>query len=154
MMQFALVFVLNATLVIITILLHYEALYHLAKFLPNLKLIAPRYRVLLGVAVIFVCHVLEIWIFAIGYYGTLQFKGMGALIGAHSADASLFLDCVYLSFITFTTVGYGDLVAEGYSRYLTGVEALTGLVLVTWSASFLFIEMQKYWPTSKRNQSG
>lgn len=150
-MQFALVFVLNAALVTITILLHYEALYHLAKFLPTLKVVTPRYRVLLGVCVIFMCHVVEIWIFAVGYYGTLQINGMGALVGTHVNDASLFLDCVYLSFITFTTVGYGDLVAEGYSRYLTGVEALTGLVLVTWSASFLFIEMQKYWPPSRRS---
>jgi hypothetical protein len=34
---------------------------------------------------------------------------------------------------------------------LTGVEALTGLILITWSASFLFIEMQKYWTNAKRN---
>ena len=141
---------MNAALVLITILIHYEALYHLANVLPNLKQLAPRYRVLLGVCVIFVCHVFEIWIFALGYYGTLQMKGMGSLEGVHSASGT-FLDCVYLSFVTFTTVGYGDLVAEGYVRYLTGVEALTGLVLVTWSASFLFIEMQKYWPLSKHH---
>jgi hypothetical protein len=48
-------------------------------------------------------------------------------------------------------VGYGDFVAQGYVRYLTGVEALTGLILITWSASFLFIEMQKYWTDAKRN---
>lgn len=24
---------------------------------------------------------------------------------------------------------------------------LSGLVLITWSASFLFVEMQRYWPT-------
>jgi hypothetical protein len=54
-----------------------------------------------------------------------------------------------LSFVTYTTVGYGDLVAGGYLRYLTGVEALTGLILITWSASFLFIEMGKYWRVSK-----
>ena len=150
-MQFTLVLILNATLVTLAILLHYEALYHLARFLPKLRVVTPRYRVLLGVCVIFMCHVVEIWIFAVGYYGTLQINGMGTLVGARASDASLFLDCVYLSFITFTTVCYGDLVAEGYARYLTGVEALTGLVLVTWSASFLFLEMQKYWPPSRRN---
>lgn len=149
-MQLLLVFLLNLALVLITILIHYETLYHLAILLPNLKKVAPRYRVLFGVCVIFICHVFEIWIFALGYYGTLQLKGMGALVGVHS-DNGQFLDCVYLSFVTFTTVGYGDLVAEGYARYLTGVEALTGLILITWSASFLFIEMQKYWHTSNRN---
>jgi hypothetical protein len=40
---------------------------------------------------------------------------------------------------------------DGYLRYLTGVEALTGLILITWSASFLFIEMQKYWGSRNLN---
>jgi hypothetical protein len=29
-------------------------------------------------------------------------------------------------------------------RFPTGTEALTGLVLITWSASFTFIEMQPF----------
>jgi hypothetical protein len=41
-------------------------------------------------------------------------------------------------------------VAHGYLRYLTGIEALLGLLLITWSASFLFLEMQKYWTSSKK----
>ena len=63
----------------------------------------------------------------------------------------ILLDCAYLSFVTFTTLGYGEIVAQGYLRYLTGVEALTGFILITWSASFLFIEMQKYWTLSRSN---
>jgi|SRR5665647_155877 len=148
-MRFIVVFILNLALILTTILIHYEALYQLAKHLPHLKKVAPRYRVLLGVFVIFACHVIEIWIFALGYYGTLNMSGMGSLMGNESGHGML-LDCVYLSFITFTTVGFGDVVAQGYSRYLTGVEALTGLVLITWSASFLFLEMQRYWPISRR----
>ena len=30
------------------------------------------------------------------------------------------------------------------------VEALVGLILITWSASFLFIEMGKYWRVKKK----
>jgi hypothetical protein len=101
------------------------------------------------VAVIFMTHVVEIWLFALGYFVTLQFPGMGQLVGS-SAGHGVFMDYVYFSFITFTTVGYGDFVAQGYVRYLTGVESLLGLLLVTWSASFLFLEMQKYWTDSKR----
>jgi len=70
------------------------------------------------------------------------------LVGDVTSHGQL-LDAVYLSFVTFTTVGYGDLIANGYMRYLTGVEALTGLILVTWSASFLFVEMQKFWTINK-----
>ena len=45
----------------------------------------------------------------------------------------------------FSTIGFGDISPVGNLKYLTGLEALTGLVLITWTASFLFIEMQKHW---------
>lgn len=139
---------INAVLVLFAILLHYEVLYHLARQLADGLHLPRRFRVLLSVCIIFIAHVVEIWIFALGYYWMLNISEMGQLVGDNLAHGGL-MDCAYLSFVTFTTVGYGDLVVHGYARYLTGLEALTGLVLVTWSASFLFIEMQRYWPGSK-----
>ncbi len=59
-------------------------------------------------------------------------------------DGSL-MDSVYFSFTTYTTLGFGDITPFGHLRHLVGIEALTGLVLITWSASFLFIEMQRLW---------
>ena len=144
--------IVNASLALLAILLHYEALFQLDRLLPRLAHIAPRFRVLVGVGSIFIAHVLEIWLFAIGYYLTLQFPMMGGLVGNLSGHGIL-LDCAYLSFVTFTTLGYGEIVAQGYLRYLTGVEALTGFILITWSASFMFIEMQKYWTTYKNIQT-
>lgn len=143
----AMVLVMNTLLVVAAILLHYEVLYQLARRLPQVG-VAPRYRVLLGVGVIFLAHVIEIWLFALGYLVSMRIEGIGGLSGEPSGHG-LLLDCAYLSFITFTTVGYGDLVAHGYLRYLTGVEALCGLILITWSASFLFLEMQKDWADSR-----
>lgn len=52
---------------------------------------------------------------------------------------------VYFSVVVYTTLGLGDLVPEGAIRFLTGTEALTGSVLITWSASFTFLEMQRFW---------
>lgn len=139
-------FILNTFLICATILLHYESLFYLDKTLKRLSHIKPRFKVLIGVSIIFLTHVIEIWLFGLGYFLSLHIEGMGQLVGQTS---HLFLDCIYLSFITFTTVGYGDLVAQGTIRYLTGVEALTGLILITWSASFLYIEMQRYWSNEK-----
>ena len=53
---------------------------------------------------------------------------------------------IYWIFTTYSTLGFGDIEPTGHIRFLTGLESLTGLVLITWSASFLFLEMQKYWP--------
>ena len=69
-------------------------------------------------------------------------KGWGYFEG--NFNGSL-MDCVYFSFTTFTTLGFGDIEPIGDLRYLTGLEALVGLVLITWTASFLFIEMQRCW---------
>ena len=144
-------FAVNGSLALLAILMHYEALFQLDKNLPRLAHIAPRFRVLIGVGAIFMAHVLEIWLFALGYFFSLQFPVMGGLVGDLSGHGIL-LDCAYLSFVTFTTLGYGEIVAQGYLRHLTGVEALTGFILITWSASFLFIEMQRYWIGHKTNQ--
>lgn len=144
-------FLINGALALLAILLHYEVLLQLSKNLPRVEHIPSRFRVLIGVGAIFMAHVLEIWLFALGYFFTLQFPAMGSLVGNVSGDGML-LDCAYLSFVTFTTLGYGEIVAQGYLRYLTGVEALTGFILITWSASFLFIEMQKYWTVYKSDR--
>jgi hypothetical protein len=55
------------------------------------------------------------------------------------------MDCAYFSFTVFTTLGFGDIQPMGNIRYITGIEALTGLVLITWTASFLYYEMQRHW---------
>ena len=145
-------FVINGSLALMAIFLHYEVLFQLSKNLSKVAHIRSRFRVLIGVVTIFIAHVLEIWLFTLGYFFTLQFPVMGNLVGNISRDGIL-LDCAYLSFVTFTTLGYGEIVAQGYLRYLTGVEALTGFILITWSASFLFIEMKKYWVINKSDQT-
>jgi hypothetical protein len=135
-------FVINSAIVILTVLIHYETLYLLAKRLATVQIV-HRYRVLLAVMVIMLAHVVEIWLFALGYFFMIHFGDFGTLSG--NIDLSL-LDCSYFSFTTYTTLGYGDIEPSGYLRFLTGLESLTGLVMITWSASFVFLEMQKYWP--------
>jgi len=148
-MTLFLVFIINTFLVLATIVIHYEVLFQLSKRLSLTKKITPSYKVLICVFTIFLAHVVEIWLFGLGYYFSSQLDGIGNLFGK-TANHGIILDYVYLSFVTYTTLGYGDLLASGYLRYLTGVEALVGLILITWSASFLFIEMGKYWRVKKR----
>ena len=133
--------ILNSLLIAAAVLIHYEALNQLSTVIPKLP-IPPRLRVLVGVFGTLVAHVVEMWIFAFGYYFMVHSNKFGALQGAF--DSSL-LDCVYFSFVTYTSLGFGDIEPLGNLRFLAGLEALTGLVLITWTASFMFIEMQKLW---------
>ncbi len=87
-------------------------------------------------------HSVEIWIFAFAYYFMHRVEGWGSLEGSFNGGL---MDCVYFSFTTFTTLGFGDIEPLGDLRYLTGIESLTGLVLITWTASFLYYEMQQFW---------
>ncbi len=52
---------------------------------------------------------------------------------------------MYYSAMVYTTVGFGDQVPLGAIRMLTSAEALAGFALITWSASFTFLQMQRVW---------
>jgi hypothetical protein len=137
----ATVFIFNCVVISIAVLVHYEALFRLAILLPCLR-IAPRFRVLVGVAGAFLAHVIEVWIFAAGYYLMLKWDTESELSG--NFDGSL-LDCTYFSFTNYTSLGVGDIEPFGHIRFLSGLESLTGLILIAWTASFMYIEMQKFW---------
>ncbi len=133
--------IINIVLVSLAVLIHYEMLFRLSRIIPRLKM-RHRFRVVIGIFGSLLAHIIEIWIFAIGYYLMIHSGKFGTLTGNISHTI---LDCAYFSFVTYTSLGIGDIVPEGNIRFVTGLEALTGLVLITWSASFLFIEMQKFW---------
>jgi Ca2+/Na+ antiporter len=44
----------------------------------------------------------------------------------------------YFSSVTYTTVGYGDLVLPEAWRLIGGIEALTGILMCGWSTGFFF----------------
>ena len=49
-----------------------------------------------------------------------------------------FQSALYFSAVTYTTTGYGDLVLPMDWRLVGAVEALTGILLCSWSAGFFF----------------
>ena len=120
---------------------HYEVLSFLTMVMPRLH-IKHRQRIVVGIFGALVAHMVEVWIFALAYYVLLDAKTWGHLEG--DFDGS-FADCGYFSFTVYTTLGFGDIQPIGDMRHLTGVEALTGMVLITWTASFLYLEMQRNW---------
>ncbi|EMP54301.1 potassium channel family protein [Marinobacter koreensis] len=138
-----LVTLLNIAIVCLVVVLHNQVLIRLSGILAQMRL-RHQFRLIVAVLGCLAAHAVEVWLFAAAYFYMHHADGWGQLIGNFSGTL---LDCVYFSFTTFTTLGYGDIEALGPLRYLTGIEGLTGLVLITWSASFLYVEMQRYWPT-------
>ena len=93
-----------------------------------------------------ITHFIIAMIVMFGYYFLIRFTSLGSLITFDSGEPIRdIMDCIYYSFITYTTLGFGDVIPAGSLRFLTGLESLTGLVLITWTASFMYFEMQKYW---------
>jgi hypothetical protein len=138
-----LTFTVNSFAVALAVLIHYEFVHQFSLRIPEMHM-NHRYRILIGIFGALIVHSIEIWIFAVFYYFMHKSPGWGTLTG--NFDGSIF-DCAYFSFTTFTTLGFGDIAPIGNIRFLVGIESLTGLVLITWTASFLFLEMQRYWGT-------
>jgi hypothetical protein len=135
------VFTVNLLVIAIAVMIHYEFMYRFTLLMPKLK-VRHRFRIVLGVFGALSAHAAEVWIFALSFYAMHHSDGWGNLSG--NLQGTL-MDCVYFSFTTYTTLGTGDIVPHGDLRYLTGLESLTGLLLITWTASFLYLEMTRYW---------
>jgi hypothetical protein len=120
--------------------LHLGALVLLWSSYPRLVSLGRHY---VGVMVfgVFVVHFLEIALFA---------AGIVVLAGLSAADTpggGLDLgqfDALYYSATFYTTMG-GPPLPTVPLRLLAVAESLTGVILVAWTASFLFMVMKKHW---------
>jgi hypothetical protein len=139
-MLFALI-VTCVALVVTTTLMHYESLRIISAAIPRVT--APgRLRVLFGLFAIFIAHTLEITFYAVAYYLLRDKFELGNFGGNFSDTFATFL---YFSAETFTSLGFGDIYPTGPLRLVCGLEALNGLLLIGWSASFTFIYMEHFW---------
>jgi len=50
---------------------------------------------------------------------------------------------IYFSLITYSTVGYGDVVLNVQYRMLGGIEALVGVLMLSWSTALLIGYLQR-----------
>ena len=94
------------------------------------------------VMALFLPHAVEIMIYAIYFYvsdfsPSLEGKEFGV-----SGDS---FNAVYLSILSYSSLGFSSIQPEGTLRLVSGFEALNGLLLITWSASFMFLAMGKLW---------
>ena len=85
-------------------------------------------------AALAVKHFVDIGLWAIAYQnfaGPDQFEDFEA--------------AVYFSSVTYTSLGYGDVVLTGSWRILCGIQAMNGILLFGWSTALLFLLVQRMW---------
>jgi hypothetical protein len=68
-------------------------------------------------------HTIEIWTYAILYVGIGAFAG--------------FEESLYYSTVTYTAIGYGDVLMPRDWRLLGAIEGAAGIIMLGWSTAFL-----------------
>ena len=131
---------LSAALAATTVLMHYEGLRRISLGVPRLP-VFKRAKVIVIMFGVIILHLLEIALYAVGYW----FGDVVIDIGDFTGHAVTFRDYMYFSIETYTTLGIGDAYPVDSLRLIASIESLNGLLLLGWSASFIYLEMQKYW---------
>ncbi len=139
---------IGSALIVITVIIHAFSLSRLINLLTNFgPAVQSRLQhhwnsVILAITVlgIFFAHILEIWVWALVYI----------LID----EVPTFESALYMSTVTFTTLGFGDITFSDKWRLLTSVEGANGMLLFGWSTAFIFEVMRRIWPNESQDSVG
>ncbi len=151
-MSFVIISLLSTLVIGVTSLITYEVLRLVWYILPRIS-IAPRLRVLLIIVPIFSAHIIAIWIYAFVYLLVEIFTDFGVLTGAIGQAAMTyesFVERLYFSTTTYTSLGIGDITPTRDLRMLASAEVLNGLVMIGWTVSFTYLTMEKFWSLHKK----
>ena len=130
-------------LVILTVGIHLFLMRGMSRLISRMRPI-PVIGMGTAMVVAILGHLVEICMFAIAQWCMITDGRFGSLQGEIQHGLH---DYFYYSAITYTSLGFGDVAPVGSLRLLAAVEAITGLVLIAWTASFAFLAMQELWQT-------
>jgi hypothetical protein len=129
---------LGVGLVSATGLMHFLGLVPIVRRIraTNKRPLARDMAVLVAVVV---AHCAEAGVYAGGFA-----LGHGLELGAFAqVEAMGWMDYFYFSLVNYNTLGLGDIHPTGHLRFIAGVEALNGFLLISCSASILFDLMRQ-----------
>ena len=81
---------------------------------------------------IFVIHAFQIWVWSLTYWS------IGALPDLHMS--------LYFSTVTFSTLGYCDVILSERWRILGALEGIAGFIHIGWSTAYLISASTRYGP--------
>jgi hypothetical protein len=132
---------LAVILVVTTVLFHFVVLQAAWAGLDGGAL-RPKRRVLAAVAIVLVAHLVEIGLYGFAYWFADQ--GIDICSFGGSRPVAFFFNDTATTEI-YTTLGLGDIYPVGDMRLIASIEVLNGVLLYTWSGSFTFLVMQRFW---------
>lgn len=135
-----LVILTSLLLIALTTLIHYEVISRLGTRMPTLKLTA-RSKLMIVIFATGFAHAVQVVLYGVAMYLLVNFAGAGRLEGP---DGPALASCIYFSAESYTSLGFGDIKPTGPIRMITGIEALNGLVLIGWTACYLFMEAERF----------
>lgn len=133
---------LCAFLVAASVMIHYEALRFMNDCSKKTTAVPERAKILAALVGALLSHLIQIIVFGFAYYLMRDKFGMGGFGGTFEDSLSSF---IYFSSETYTTLGFGDIYPTGSLRLVCGIESLIGLLMVSWTASFTYLEMRRHW---------
>jgi len=137
--------------VIVTVMVHYEVMLGITDHLLPLvqRQVRGRRRMILTVVALMCGHILEIWLFAAIMLFLCRFTELGSISGN---DVRGFTDYLYYSAVSYTSLGDSKFHPEGIIRNLTAAEALAGILMIGWSASFTYLNMEHIWKAHRADR--
>jgi len=90
------------------------------------------------IAWMFMAIVIEAWLWALLYLYNPLIETLPDLETAF-----------YFSMVTFTTLGYGDVVLTGNWRTLASIQAANGVIIFGWTTALIFVFIQRVYSYEK-----
>ena len=142
-----------ACLVILSVGIHYETIRFVSDVLVPwaFRRFHSRRIMMALVTTLLLGHIAEIWLFALAMGCMSFYPPLGHLTGdiENEPGVAAFL---YFSATNYTSLGYGDVAPRGPLRNIAVSEALAGLLMIAWSASFIYIKMEQVWSWRRRTR--
>jgi hypothetical protein len=126
----------------LVVVIHYEGVHWLARRYSRRAPKRDRGAMLQIIFALLGLHIVEIWCYGLAYWGLIQCPGPDSCM---ATGADTVFDAIYLSAITFSTVGFGDLAPVGADPAGIRDGVLDRMLLITWSAPFTYLEMSRLW---------
>jgi Ion channel len=139
-MSLALTIALSLATIFTTVFAHYETLEWLARTTrrrPGFK----RTTLFVAISGLVAAHLAEIALFAAAFYFAVKVLNLGTFVEPRSMGLG---DYFYYAAETYSSLGYGDIYPLGQIRLLASVTPLIGILLLGWSAAFLFSLVERH----------